>query len=198
MQEKEETRLQSLGQEDLLEKEMATHSNIPAWKIPWTEEPDWLQSMVCQRVRCDWACTSTWQHLYFKLRITILLIKYSPVTQRLKRLPAMRETWVRSLGWEDSPGEGNGNPLQYSCLENLMDGGAWWGTDYWVAKSQTWLSKFTFTSLKILFCFFMFQLPNKSILYFFFFIIPVSEIPTDLQSVSLAGCYLKFSFSSLV
>ena len=97
-----------------------------------------------------------------------------------------------------SLGEGNGNPLQYSCLENLMDGGAWWGTDYWVAKSQTWLSKFTFTSLKILFCFFMFQLPNKSILYFFFFIIPVSEIPTDLQSVSLAGCYLKFSFSSLV
>ena len=40
------------------------------------------------------------------------------VAQMLKRLPAMRETWVRSLGWEDSPGEGNGNPLQYSCLEN--------------------------------------------------------------------------------
>ena len=37
----------------------------------------------------------------------------------------MRETQVQSLGWEDSPGEGNGNPLQYSCLENPMDGGAW-------------------------------------------------------------------------
>ena len=34
----------------------------------------------------------------------------------------MWETWVRSLGWEDLPGEGNGNPLQYSCLENPMDG----------------------------------------------------------------------------
>ena len=34
-----ETRVQSLGQEDLLEKEMATHSNVLAWKIPWTEEP---------------------------------------------------------------------------------------------------------------------------------------------------------------
>ena len=34
----------------------------------------------------------------------------------------MRETWVRSLGREDPPGEGNGNPLQYSCLENPMDG----------------------------------------------------------------------------
>ena len=50
------------------------------------------------------------------------------VAQRLKRLPAMRETWVRSLGREDPPREGNGNPLQYSCLENPMDGGAWWAT----------------------------------------------------------------------
>ena len=36
-----------------------------------------------------------------------------------------------------SPGEGHGNPLQYSCLENLMDGGAWWATVQGVAKSQT-------------------------------------------------------------
>jgi len=50
----------------------------------------------------------------------------SLVAQRLKRLRAMQETWVRSLGREDSPGEGNGNPLQYSCLENPMNGGAWW------------------------------------------------------------------------
>ena len=49
----------------------------------------------------------------------------SLVAQRVKRLPAMQETPVRSLGQEDSPGEGNGNPLQYSCLENPMDGGAW-------------------------------------------------------------------------
>ena len=43
------------------------------------------------------------------------------------------------------PGEGNGNPLQYSCLENSMDGGAWWATVNGVAKSQTQLSNFTFT-----------------------------------------------------
>ena len=43
-----------------------------------------------------------------------------------------------------SPGEGNGNPLQYSCLENPMDGGAWWATVHGVAKSQTGLSDFTF------------------------------------------------------
>ena len=41
----QETRVRSLGQEDPLEKEMATHSSILAWKIPWTEEPDRLQSM---------------------------------------------------------------------------------------------------------------------------------------------------------
>ena len=42
-------------------------------------------------------------------------------------------------------GEGNGTPLQYSCLENPMDGGAWWATVYGDAKSQTRLSDFTFT-----------------------------------------------------
>ena len=42
-----------------------------------------------------------------------------------------------------SPGEGNGNPLQYSCLENSMDGGAWEATVHGVAKSQTRLSDFT-------------------------------------------------------
>ena len=41
-------------------------------------------------------------------------------------------------------GEGNGTPLQYSCLENPMDGGAWWATAHGVAKSRTRLSDFTF------------------------------------------------------
>ena len=48
-----ETRVQSLGQEDLLEKEMATHSSILAWKIPQTEEPGRLQSMGSQRIGHD-------------------------------------------------------------------------------------------------------------------------------------------------
>ena len=45
-----------------------------------------------------------------------------------------------------SPGEGNGNPLQYSCLENPMDAGAWWPTVHGVTKSRTQLSDFTFTT----------------------------------------------------
>ena len=49
----QETRVQSLGWEDPLEKGMATHSSILAWKIPWTEEPGRLQSLGSQRVRHD-------------------------------------------------------------------------------------------------------------------------------------------------
>ena len=51
----QETWVQSLGREDPLEREMATHSSILAWKISWTEEPGGLQSMGSQRVRYDWA-----------------------------------------------------------------------------------------------------------------------------------------------
>ena len=50
MQGLQESRLQSLGQEDTLEKDMANHSTILAWRIPWTEEPGRLQSMGLQRV----------------------------------------------------------------------------------------------------------------------------------------------------
>ena len=47
------------------------------------------------------------------------------------------------LGSGRSPGERNGTPLQYYCLENPMEGGAWWATDHGVVKSQTRLSNFT-------------------------------------------------------
>ena len=50
MQETQETRVQSLGQEDPLERGMTTHSSIIAWTIPWTEEPGWPQSTGSQRV----------------------------------------------------------------------------------------------------------------------------------------------------
>ena len=49
----QETQVQFQGQEDPLEKGMATHSSILAWRIPWTEEPGWLQSIGSQRVRHD-------------------------------------------------------------------------------------------------------------------------------------------------
>ena len=56
-----ETQVHSLGQEDPLEKELATHSSILAWRITWTEEPSELESMESQRVGHDWA-TNTHPH----------------------------------------------------------------------------------------------------------------------------------------
>ena len=60
----------------------------------------------------------------------------SLVAQMVKNPPAMQETWVQSLGWEDSPGGEHGNLPQYSCLENLMDS-AQRATAHRVAKCQT-------------------------------------------------------------
>ena len=70
----------------------------------------------------------------------VWLLRPSLVAQVVKNLPAMQETWVWFLGWEEFPGEGNGNPLQDSCLENSMDKGAWQATVPEVTKSWTWLS----------------------------------------------------------
>ena len=60
----QETWVRFLGQEDPLEKEMAIHSSTLAWKIPWTEEPDRLQSMGSQRVRHNWATSLHFTHAH--------------------------------------------------------------------------------------------------------------------------------------
>ena len=77
---------------------MATHSSIIAWKIPWTQEPGGLQSIGLQR--------SSWQldgeTVETVTDFIFLLFMASLVAQMVKRLPAVRETWVQSLGWEDS------------------------------------------------------------------------------------------------
>ena len=94
-----ETRVQSLGRRDPLEYEMVTHSSIFAWRIPWIEEPSGLQSMGSQRVSHDWAPEQQQIHCTEKLN------SHHGV---LGSIPGLG----RSLG------EGNGNPLQYFCLEN--------------------------------------------------------------------------------
>ena len=58
----------------------------------------------------------------------------SLTTQLVKNLPPMQETWVQSLGQEDPLEKKNGNPLQYSCLENPMDRGAWQATVHGVTR----------------------------------------------------------------
>ena len=93
---RQETWVQSLGQEDPLEEGMATHSSILAWRIPWTEEPSRLQSIGSQRV--GWL-----KQLNMNACIYVI---YSLVAQMIKNPPAMLETWVRSLDWEDPLEEG--------------------------------------------------------------------------------------------
>ena len=72
------------------------------------------------------------------------------MAQTVKRL-AYNEGDLGSIpGSGRSSGEGDGNPLQYSCLENPVDGGAWWAIVHGVAKSCTGLSDFTFTFIRFL------------------------------------------------
>ena len=92
-----ETWVRSLGREDPLEKEMATHSSLLAWRIPWTEEPGGLHS---PRGRKE-SDTTEQLHFHFQLRVKVKVSWTYLVTQLVKNPPAMRETWVRSLGWED-------------------------------------------------------------------------------------------------
>ena len=73
-----------------------------------------------------------------------LLLHSSEIAQLIKNLPGSTGATVSIPESGRSLGEGNGSPLQYSCLENPMDGGAWWASVHGVARSQTRLS-FTFT-----------------------------------------------------
>ena len=89
----QETQVPSLGQEDPLEKEMATHSTILAWEISWTEEPGRLQSMGHKK-------SDTTNHSPTHMAY----LGASPVAQTVKKLPAMQQTQemrVQSLGQED-------------------------------------------------------------------------------------------------
>ena len=75
----QETWVQFLGRKDPLEKEIATHSSILVWKIPWTEEPDELQSMGLWRVREDWvtnAFTFIFYCIYQHLKNQLTFIMY--------------------------------------------------------------------------------------------------------------------------
>ena len=132
----QETWVQSLGQEDPLEKGMATHSSILAWIIPWTLEPGGLQSMGSQRIRHDLA---TIQQAVFKY-LSCIIGSEGKVFACNAGDPSLIPGSGRSLE------EGNSYPLQYSCLGNPMDRGAWWATVHGVAKSQMQLTN-TFTLL---------------------------------------------------
>ena len=114
----------SLVWEDPLEKGMATHSSILAWKIRWTEEPGGIQSMGSQRIRHDW-------------------VTDTPVCAVVKNPLASAGDTGSILGLGRSPGKGNGNPFHYSRLGNPMDRGVRRAAAHGVTKSRTHLSMHT-------------------------------------------------------
>ena len=115
-----------------LEKEMATHSSVLAWRIPGTGEPGGLQSMRSHRVGHDWSDLAA--------AAAAVNILAGCLAQMVKNLSAMQETWVQSLDWEDPLEKGEDYPLHHSCTDNSMDRGAWWATGHGVTKSWIWLS----------------------------------------------------------
>ena len=96
---------------------MATHSSVLAWRIPGMGKPGGLPSMGSPRVGHDWS-------------------NLAAAAKKMQNL---------YTSTRNKYGEGNGNLLQYSCLENPMDRGAWWAAVHGVAWSWTRLSDFTFT-----------------------------------------------------
>ena len=71
-------------------------------------------------------------------------IKLTKVDESMQVVKGRTQRSHLEGNWRCLCREGNGTPLQYSCLENPMDGGAWWAAGHGVAKSRTWLSDFTF------------------------------------------------------
>ena len=125
----QETWFQSLGQEDPLEKGMAAHSSILAWRIPWREEPG---SYGPQSLGLKESDTTE--------RPTLPGFPGGAVVKNLP--PSAGDAGDSGLisGSGRFRREGNGKPLQYSCLENAMDRGAWWTIVHGVTKSQSRLS----------------------------------------------------------
>ena len=89
--------------------------------------------------------------------ISLALLGAYLFSQVVKNLPAKQESLGSIPGLGRSPGGGNCNPLQYSCLENPMDRGAWWTTVHGVAKSQIWLTDWHTSLVKLS----LIKIPNK-------------------------------------
>ena len=154
---------------------MAAQLSTFAWKIPWTEEPT-VHGVAKSRTRLS-NFTFFLSFLQRKLHYLLQdkkqdfeLQSSNVILQKNSIIFIHRLNIEKKIGGSDgkasaynagdpgsipvrgrSPGEGNGNPLQYSCLENPMDGGAWRATVHGVPKSRTRLSDFTFLTLLLYF-----------------------------------------------
>ena len=131
-----ETWVQSLGWEDPLEEGMATHSSVFAWRIPWTEEPWGLQSCGHKESDTIERPSTAWHSIN---RIPLEPGHYAD--QSKECLYLLISASLGSVHWSGRPPWWReGFPLQYSCLEKSMDGGAWQATARGVTKSLIRLS----------------------------------------------------------
>ena len=123
-----------LGQEDSLEKEMANHSSILAWRIPWTEEPGGLQFTGSKAVGHHWVTNTFFQSQTLVVLSTEGFLDGTsgkePVCQCRRHKRRRFDPWVGR-----SPGGGQRGPLHYSCLEKPMGRGA---TVQRAAKNLRW------------------------------------------------------------
>ena len=117
---------------------MATHSSVLAWRIPGAEEPGGLPSTGSHRVGHDWS----------DLAAAAILRRgiWTLVVQMVKNLSWKAGDLGSIPGSRRSSGEGNSYPLEYSCLENPRDRGAWWAALYGVAQSRTRLKRLSSSS----------------------------------------------------
>ena len=95
----QETQIRSLGQENPLEKEKATHSSILAWEIPWTEKPGRVQSMGSQRVRHDWATNIHTSHAATAKSLQSCPTLHDPIDGSPPGSPVPGILQARTLAW---------------------------------------------------------------------------------------------------
>ena len=107
------------------------HPSILAWRIPRTEAPGRLPSVGSHRVGHDWGDLAAAAAACYTIYPGSTSGK-EPACQCRRHKRHRFDPWVGKI-----PGGGHGNPLQYSCLENPMDRGAWWATVHLVMKSWT-------------------------------------------------------------
>ena len=125
-----------------LEKEMATHSSVLAWRIPGMGEPGGLPSMGSHKVGHDWSDAAA---------ATIKIVPWW-LSDKESTCKAGDMVSIPVLG--SSHGDGNGNPLWYSCLDNSVDRGAWWVTVHRVTKSQIQVMQLSTLTHALVYCIF--------------------------------------------
>ena len=133
---------------------MVTHSSVLSWRIPRDWGAWWaaVYGVAQSRTQLKWLSSSS--SVYMSVSVCqsvpaffcyLVSIHYFPGGSEGKKSACSTGDLGSIPGSGRSPGEGNGNPLQHTCLENSMDRGSWQATVHGVSKSGTWLSNFTFT-----------------------------------------------------